>query len=287
MTADSTSHELSKGEIYFRKLEKAAAFLSKRVPHQPTLAVTLDFGFDELALILEDRVVVSGSEVPHLPPSTAHGHRGALVFGRLHGKSVLAFEGRTHTYEGYGASEVAFGALVANMLGCKTFVFTTAAGSLNPAFRPGHIMVCTNHISLFSPDPAEGLQYPGLGPTSYDQTDPYSEDLAVKVIDHGRSVGASMQRGTLVYVRGPRYESRADIQVLHGLGADAVAMSIVPEVLALKRAGAERIIGLASITNMAAGLSTARITEDEVLSQQARVKPQMREILTKIIAEEA
>lgn len=278
-------NELTSGEIYFRQLEKAVAFLTSRVKSKPKLALAFGSGLGDLVDVLEDKTVISTLEVPHFPISTAHGHAGNLVFGKLGGKDVLAFEGRTHTYEGYSAAQVAFGSLVAVHLGVTTFVLTNAAGSLNPAFRPGHLMVLTNHISLFCPDPGTGLEYPELGPRFYDQTDPYDMALVEKVIQIGRDAGATMQRGTYVFVPGPRYESRADIQLLHQLGADVVGMSTVPEVLALKRRGIEKIIGISSITNMGAGISTARITHEEVQEQQKQVMPQLKSLLAKLAGE--
>ena len=286
MSDEMAQNQVSAGESYFRQIEKAVDFIKRKISHVPTIAIALENGFDDLVKeSLETPTVLPTRDIPHFPTPSVNPEKSMLVFGKLAGKSVLVFDGRVHTYDGFSASQVAFGSVVASFLGCRTFVFTTVAGSLNPAFRPGHVMVMTNHISVFCPDPAEGLQYPQLGPHFYDQTDPYDGALVEKTIAIGRDAGATMQRGVYVFTRGPRYESRADIQMLHSMGADAVGMSTLPEVLALKRLGVEKIVGLASITNMAAGIATTRITEAEVASQQKLVKPQVHSILTKLITD--
>jgi purine-nucleoside phosphorylase len=199
------------------------------------------------------------------------GHAGRLVLGLVRGEPVVAMQGRVHAYEGYTPAQVAFPARVLCALGIHTLVVTNAAGGVNLSFKPGDLMVLTDHLNLSGYNPLIGHNDDRLGPRFPDMTTAYPAALQAQLLDSGRRVGVELKQGVYAILAGPSYETPAEIRMLRILGADAVGMSTVPEVLAANHMGV-RVAGVSCITNLAAGIGGKPLTHEEVAETAHRVK---------------
>jgi len=256
-------------------LQEAVQYLKSRIAEFPKTLVVLGSGLGGLAEKIESPEVIPYSEIPHMPTTRTGNHAGDLIVGKFGGERIAAFKGRTHLHDGYSAQEVAFGYFAMALCGVRGMLVTNAAGGIAEGFKVGDIMVIRNHLSLFLPDdPSRGVHSPALGPEKfYPQTEPYDKALRDAAGDWLLANQVPHQSGVYAFLAGPRYESAVDVTALRTLGADAVGMSTVPEVLAFRHAlGAKaRILGLSVITNVAAGLSESEPNDAEVQQEGRRV----------------
>jgi purine-nucleoside phosphorylase len=266
-------------------LEEASAFVLGRTSLRPAIGVVLGSGLGAFADALEDAVVVPFGEIPHFPASTVVGHGGALVVGRSRGVPVAVMKGRVHFYEGYSLDQVVFPVRVLGRLGVETLVLTNAAGAINPAFAPGDLMVIEDHVNLLG-NPLVGPNQEALGPRFPDMSEAYDRGLRDVAEAACRSASLRCHRGVYVALTGPSYETPAEIRAFRALGADAVGMSTVPEVIAARHMGM-RVVGLSCLTNMAAGVTDRKLDHREVLETGERVKGALLEVLARIVAEAA
>ncbi len=236
-----------------QKLNETAEFLKTKLPFIPEIAVILGTGLGDFAELLEDAVTISYSDIPHFPVSTAPYHKGQIVAGTLSGKPVLVLQGRFHYYEGYSMEQIAFPIRTLKCLGVKTLFVTNAAGAINKTFCVGDLMMITDHIKFFSDSPLRGTNLDAFGPRFNDMTDAYTAKLRSLAKTIAAEKKIPLKEGVYAYMSGPNYETPAEIRMLSVLGADAVGMSTVPEVLTAAHAGME-IFGLSFCVNMAAGL---------------------------------
>jgi purine-nucleoside phosphorylase len=242
----------------------AAAWLGERLPEKPDVAVILGSGLGALADRVGDSVAVPYETIPGFAPSTVVGHRGRLVAGRLEGRSVLAFQGRYHAYEGHAPDQLVVPIRTAAALGAGTVIVTCAAGGVNRRFGPGTLMLISDHLNLMGRNPLVGpvrggeVRFP-------DMSRPYDPELRVLAAAAGREEGVELVEGVYAAVLGPSYETPAEIRMLERLGADAVGMSTVPEVIAARAAGL-RVLGIALITNPAAGISEETLDHADVVA---------------------
>jgi len=277
------------GRAYVARLEQAAGHICARVGLVPQVLIVLGSGLGTLTEIVEARIVLPYTEIPGMPVVRTDGHAGNLIVGKLGGREVAIFQGRVHCHDGLPPAEVAFGVRAMVHLGVRTLLVTNAAGGIREGMQPGDLMVIDNHISLFLPqDPSYGLEHPMLGAKFYPQTDPYDTQLgdAFCAAAARRGWGAACHRGVYCFLPGPRYESRADIQLLRLLrAADAVGMSTVPEVLAALQmsGGSLRVLGISTITNIAAGVSAAEPNHDEVTTTGAAAAPRLRALVADVV----
>lgn len=246
---------------------RAAEALRRRLAMAPAVALVLGSGLGDLAKAVEGSIVVPTSEIEGYPAATVPGHRGRLLFGRLEGVQLVIVQGRVHLYEGYTASQVAYPARLVHALGVRRLVLTNAAGGINPTFRPGTLMFITDHINLAGAPfslPA-GVATPPLGARTRAAASPYDVEWTLGVEKAALRCGIETRRGTYVWTRGPSYETKAEIAAFRRLGADAVGMSTVPEVL---QAAALRmdVLGISTITNPAAGLGGTALSHEDVLA---------------------
>jgi purine-nucleoside phosphorylase len=267
------------------RLDEAAALVRSRSPLRPAVGVVLGSGLGAFADSLAERSEIPFREIPHFPASTVAGHGGALVLGRSAGVPVAVMKGRVHFYEGYSLAEVVFPVRVLRRLGVGTLVVTNAAGGINPLFEPGQLMVIEDHINLLG-NPLLGPNDESLGPRFPDMSEAYDKRLRDVAQAACEAVGVRCQRGVYVAMTGPSYETPAEIRMARVLGADAVGMSTVPEVIAARHAGM-RVAGLSCITNMAAGVSDRRLDHREVLETGQRVTAALLQVLARIVAEAA
>ena len=267
------------------RLDEAAGVVRGRTALRPSIGVVLGSGLGAFADALEDAVAVPFGEIPHFPASTVVGHSGALVVGRSRGVPVAVMKGRVHFYEGYSLDEVVFPVRVLGRLGVKTLVLTNAAGAINSAFAPGDLMVIEDHLDLLG-NPLLGPNEEALGPRFPDLSEAYDRGLRDVAEAACRGAGVRCHRGVYVALTGPSYETPAEIRMFRTLGADAVGMSTVPEVIAARHMGM-RVVGLSCLTNMAAGVTDRKLDHREVLETGERVKAALLEVLARVVTEAA
>lgn len=266
----------------YSKIQLAAEHLKKifrwAEPQKPRLAVILGSGLGDFAETLQASKRIPFSAIPHLPLSSVTGHSGHLIFGRSGETWLICLQGRAHFYEGYEMSAVTFPVRVLGALGVKRLIVTNAAGSINRRFRPGDLLLLSDHISSFIPNPLVGPNLEGLGPRFPDMSECYSLRLRQVAQRCAQKLKFTLREGVYVSLTGPSYESPAEIQMLRKLGADAVGMSTVPEVIVARHMGME-CLGLSLITNLAAGISQVPLSHQEVLEAGKRMKPKLVKFL--------
>jgi purine-nucleoside phosphorylase len=267
--------------------EGAAQVIRQSAPLQPKVALILGSGLNPLAEAVEDRVVIPYGDIPHFPVATVQGHVGRLIVGQLEGQPVAVMQGRAHYYEGYSMAQIGFPVRVMQVLGVESLIVTNAAGGLNPEFRPGDVMLITDHINLIGMGGLNPLRGPNLdefGPRFPDMSEPYDAGLQTLARQVAAEADISLQQGVYVCLAGPSFESPADIRFLRIIGADAVGMSTVPEVI-VARHGSTRVLGLSGISNVALveGAPPAETTHEEVLEAGQTLVPRLETIIRGVL----
>ena len=249
-------------------IQRALAHLRDRVPFVPDLALVLGSGLGGLADCQESRAGVSISFTDlGFPAQTVEGHQGRLIFCRLEGQDIVLQAGRFHAYEGHPMALVTAPMRILARLGVRAAVLTNAAGALQPAFKVGQLMVLTDHINFMGTNPLIGPNQ-GPGPRFPDMTRAYDPGLSAQILAAAASLGLTLQRGVYLAVTGPSYETPAEIRAFRTLGADAVGMSTVPEVIVARQEGL-KVAGISCLCNMAAGMLPEPLTHQEVLEAGA------------------
>jgi len=267
---------------YKEELFNALAFLKEKVNRKPEIGIILGSGLGELGDLAKDPVIISYMDIPGFPASTVKGHRGNLIFGKLRGKDVVMMQGRFHLYEGYPVNKVAFGVRVLGLLGINTLIVSNAAGGINEDLRPGDLMVIKDHINFTGENPAIGEEIDELGPRFFDMTVAYDEKLRRMARQVFEDSGEKFKEGVYAFFKGPSYETPAEIKMLKILGADAVGMSTVPEVIAARQMGI-RVFGVSLITNMAAGINKEPLSHEEVLDISKKAGRKFIDIILRFI----
>ena len=242
------------------------------------VAVVLGSGLGSFADSLEKARSVPFGELPGFPRATVQGHKGRLVYGMLAGAPVLALQGRLHGYEGHDAATVAFPARVLAVLGARALAVTNAAGGTNPAFAPGDLMRITDHVNLTGRNPLIGANEDALGPRFPDLSHAYDPRLAEALEEAARATGQKLRAGVYLQMNGPSYETPAEIRMARAMGADAVGMSTVPEVIVAAHMGLP-VCGISCITNLAAGISPHPLTHEEVMEVAKAVEGKFLDLL--------
>ena len=249
------------------RLEYAAAWVRGKTDARPAVGVILGSGLGAWADRLVRTALIPYEEIPGFPVSSVAGHAGRMVVGDLEGPdgavTVAALQGRVHGYEGWPASEVAFGARVLCLLGVKALVITNAAGGIDPTSRPGDLVRITDQLNLTGQNPLNGPNDERLGPRFPDMTEPFDRRLAGLLEEAAAAAGVPLKRGVYAGVAGPSYETPAEIRMLKAMGADLVGMSTVHEVIAARHQGVA-VAGLSVVTNLASGLGGQPLSHDEV-----------------------
>ena len=234
----------------------------------PDTAIVLGSGLGFLTERMERAIRIPYEEIPGFPVSTVESHAGVLCVGELSGKSVFAFSGRFHYYEGYDFRTVTFYVRVLHCLGVRTLVLTNAAGGMNPDFKPGDLMLITDHIKLCADSPERGTADPFFGPRFFDMTETYTPRLRELATAVAATLSLPIREGVYCFMGGPQFETPAEIRALRLLGGDAVGMSTVPEAIVAARCGMD-ILGISCITNMAAGMVAGTHISDEEVTEVA------------------
>ncbi|MBZ5554738.1 MAG: purine-nucleoside phosphorylase [Acidobacteriia bacterium] len=266
----------------FDKVQTAVEFLRHRSELQPRIAVVLGSGLGAFADQVANRQVVPYQEIPHFPRSTVQGHSGNLVLGEIGKIPIAVMQGRVHFYEGYSMQEVTFPTKVLARMGVKRLILTNAAGGISKRFRPGRLMIIEDHLNLQSTNPLMGPNEDRFGLRFFDMSDAYDREMRKVASAAARKLTLSVHRGIYAGLTGPSYETPAEIRMLRALGADAVGMSTVPEVIVANHMGV-KCLGISCITNMAAGVSKQKVNHEEVMLTGERVKGDFIRLLRAII----
>ncbi|WP_332633883.1 purine-nucleoside phosphorylase [Halalkalibacter flavus] len=265
-------------------ITETASYLRGKMIETPSIGLILGSGLGVLADEIQNPVKVPYSEIPNFPVSTVAGHAGQLVFGMLEGKQVVAMQGRFHFYEGYSMSVVTFPVRVMKALGVEQIIVTNAAGGVNESYEPGNLMIIKDQINNMGQNPLIGPNDEAFGVRFPDMSSAYSERLRELARDQAEKLTINVQEGVYVGNTGPSYETPAEIRMLRTLGADAVGMSTVPEVIVARHAGLE-VLGISCISNMAAGILPQPLTHDEVIETTEKVKSDFLALVKSIVKE--
>lgn len=233
----------------FQEVQSAIAAVKAALPHvRPKIAIVLGTGLGDIAHALEGMQDIPYAAIPHFPRSTVESHAGRLLFGKLDGVDVVLQQGRCHLYEGYSPSAVCMGVRLMRGLGAETLVVTNAAGALNPRWDAGQLMVITDHINYTGCSPLTGANHDAWGERFPDMSCAYDSTLVRTALAAATGLGLRVERGVYVGVQGPQMESPAETRMLRTLGADAVGMSTVLEVIAARHMGM-KVLGISCLTN--------------------------------------
>lgn len=261
---------------------EAAADKVRAVLGTADVGIILGSGLGDYAAALEDAARLPYSEIPGFPVSTVAGHAGMLLCGMLHGKRVMMMQGRFHYYEGYSMKDVTLPVRVMQSVGVKTLIVTNACGGINLSFAPGDLMVISDVFSLTGQNPLIGPNLDAFGPRFPDMSCAFDRELRGLAHAVAKGQGFELREGVYAQMTGPCYETPAEIRMLRTLGADAVGMSTVPEVI-VARHGGMRVLGISCITNMAAGILDQPLSHAEVTETANRVKDRFKALIDGVV----
>lgn len=248
---------------------------------EPEIGIVLGSGLGDLADKYCD-IAIPYSNIPHFAKSTVQGHKGQLVFADINGRKVVMMQGRNHFYEGHSMSDVTYPIKVMKKLGVKTLILTNAAGAVNKSFRPADLMVITDHINFMGTNPLIGRNDENFGVRFPDMSEVYSKNL-IKIVDAaGRLLKLDLKHGVYMATTGPSYETPAEIKMARFMGADAIGMSTVPEAIVANYCGIE-VIGISCISNYATGVSTKKLSHEEVIETTDKVKAKFKELVLLVL----
>jgi purine-nucleoside phosphorylase len=289
------------GEFFTKEqFSEAADFVRARCTHEPTVGLILGSGLGPLAEEVDGLtpaipyraqaggpIFIPYADIPHFPTTDVAGHAGRLVIGKLAGRTVAVMQGRVHYYEGYSMQEVILPVRVMQLLGVRTLIVTNAAGGLNPQFSAGDLMLITDHLSLIAMtglNPLRGPNVDEFGPRFPDMTSAYDPDLRRAALQVAAGLEIPLQQGVYVCLSGPSFETRADLKFLRAVGADAVGMSTVPEVI-VARHGGMRVLGISGISNIAADLPGAaeEVSHEDVLRLGQAMAPRLMALIKGVL----
>ncbi len=264
----------------YEKLEGCLKAVREKTDFVPDVALVLGSGLGGFAENIKIETKISYSEIPGFPVSTVPGHAGKFIFGYLDNVKVVCMKGRVHFYEGYDISDVVLPARLMKMLGAKILFLTNAAGGLGEGFNAGDLMLITDHVSIFAPNPLIGPNVDELGPRFADMSEVYDKDLQDVIRNVAKKEGIKLQEGVYCQLTGPSFESPAEIRLLGKLGVSAVGMSTVNEAIAANHMGM-KICGVSCISNLAAGISSQPLCHEEVQEAADKAAP----LFTKLVSE--
>lgn len=256
--------------------------LGARRGRQPHLGLILGSGLGAFADSFQDRTIIPFTDLPDFPAPTVSGHSGNLVSGYAEGVPAVAVQGRIHLYEGYSIEEVAFPARVLGALGIRQLIVTNAAGGINTTFRPGDLMLITDHINMMGTNPLVGPNVDELGPRFPDMSEAYDAAMRNIALEVAGQKKIPLRQGVYLGLPGPSYETPAEIHMCRTLGADAVGMSTIPEVITANHMGI-RVLGISCITNMAAGILPRKLTHQEVIETAEKTSGKFQSLIRAII----
>ena len=248
---------------------------------KPEIGIVLGSGLGEIADRFRE-FAIPYSKIPGFAKSTIEGHKGQLVFAEINGKKVVMMQGRNHFYEGHSMQDITYPIKVMKKLGVKTLIITNAAGAINKSYRPGDLMVITDHINMMGTNPLIGPNDEEFGVRFPDMSEIYDKQL-IKIVDGvARSLQIDVKHGVYVASTGPSYETPAEIKMARYMGGDAAGMSTVPEAIVANYCGM-RVLGISCISNFASGVSTKKLSHDEVIETTTKVRAKFKELVLNVL----
>ena len=269
--------------IVVRQIQDVVEFLEPRLAgFRPDVALILGSGLGAFADRIESPISIPYSEIPHFHKPSVEGHEGRIIFGKIRGTNVAVLQGRLHFYEGHSMNSIVIPTRALASLGAHSLFLTNAAGGVNLRFRAGDLMVIEDHINLMGDNPLTGKDSVMFGPRFPDMSEPYCRESITFIEQAAARIGLHLQKGVYVGLRGPTYETPAEVRMIRTLGGDAVGMSTVPEAIAARHLGM-RVAGISVITNMAAGIEQKTLDHSEVQETASKVMNQLSDLLVESI----
>lgn len=259
---------------------ESAEYIKKHINIEPEIGIVLGSGLGGIANAIENSVTINYKDIPNFKASTAPDHMGRFVTGKLAGKNVICMQGRLHYYEGYSLEDVVYPIRVMKLLGVKTLIVTNAAGGINELFNSGDIMLIKDHINFMGNNPLIGKNYDEIGPRFPDMTNTYTPKLIKLTEQCAKKLSVNLKSGVYIAFSGPSFETAAEIRASRILGADAVGMSTVPEIIAASHCGME-VLAFSLIANMASGVTDKALDGEEVI----KIAQEKGKILQQLIIE--
>jgi purine-nucleoside phosphorylase len=269
------------GKKTLKPFNEAVEYLIRKTGAQPEAGIVLGSGLGSFISEVDIEKEIPYEDIPHFPVSTVEGHKGKLIFGRLSGKQVMVMAGRFHFYEGYNADDLVFPVRIMKLLGVKTLLLSNAAGSVNPRYKVGDMMVINDHISFFTPNPLVGKNIAEFGPRFPDMNETYDRGLIEKARAIGITHGFDLHEGVYVAVTGPTFETRAEYRFIHILGGDVVGMSTVPEAIVARHMDM-KVFAVSVVTDL--GMQDQPISHEEVLEAAKNAEPKMATLFRELVA---
>ncbi|HEY9166072.1 MAG TPA: purine-nucleoside phosphorylase [Candidatus Kryptonia bacterium] len=264
------------------KIQESVDFIKTKSKHEPTVAIILGTGLGGLAAEIRKQTIIDYGDIPHFPLSTVESHHGKLILGKLGGKNIVAMQGRFHFYEGYTMEQITLPVRVMRFLGARTLLVSNAAGGLNPNFRRGDLMIIVDHINLLGQNPLIGPNDDKMGPRFPDMSEPYSKSLIKTAIVAALDLKIRVERGVFASMTGPSLETRAEYRFLRMIGADAVGMSTVPEVIVAVHMGM-KVCGFSVITDECFPDSLAPADVNEIIRVAKETEPRLTKLMKTVV----
>ena len=269
-------------EHTYDTVQEAVGFLRGKVSHAPSIGIILGTGLGKLVGSIKVDTVIPYEEIPGFPRATMETHPGKLILGTLSGKTVMAMQGRFHYYEGYDMDRIVFPIRVMKFMGVSTLVVSNACGGINPLFPPGTLMLITDHINLLPGNPLIGPNDERIGPRYPDMSEPYAADLLELTSKVALENGIALERGVYAAMTGPSLETKAEYRMLKTLGADAIGMSTVPEVIAAVHAGI-KVLGLSVVTDACLPDALEPADIRKIIAVAGKAEPKLVTLIEKVL----
>ena len=270
---------------YMIKMHETEEYIRSKVKEIPKIAIILGSGLGSLADDITDKIILNYKDIPNFPVSTVAGHKGELIFGKLDGVPIIAMNGRFHYYEGYSLLETTYPIRIFKLLGIETLILTNAAGGINETFKKGDLMIINDQLSFFAESVLRGPNMDEFGERFIDMSTTYNKEYIEILKEIMINLTGDYKEGVYAYMKGPTYETPAEIRALRALGADAVGMSTVPEAVVAHHSKI-KVAGITCITNMAAGVTNEILSHEDVkiaaLKAENNFKKTIHEFIKKI-----
>ena len=267
----------------WEQVQETVSYIKGKVDFTPEYCVILGSGLGSFTDEIKVEFTLPYNEIPNFPVSTVQGHKGALVFGTIGDKKVVAMQGRFHFYEGYSMTEVTFPVRVMKFLGVEKLVVSNASGGVNPSYKVGSIVMITDHINMTPEHPLRGKNDERFGPRFVNMSEPYSKAMNLKAFELAKTLNIDLKKGIYLGLQGPTFETLAEYKMVKALGADCVGMSTVPEVIVARHMNME-CFGVSVITDMGDEENIEEVNHEEVLQAAQKAEPHVRNLIKNLIA---
>jgi len=266
----------------WEKVAETVSFINEKTNFQPEYGVILGSGLGGFANDINIEYSILYSDIPNFPVSTVQGHKGALLFGTIGNKKIMAMQGRFHYYEGYDMKQVTFPIRVMKQLGIEKLIVSNASGGVNSSFKVGDIMIINDHVNMMPEHPLRGYNDERFGPRFVNMSNPYSKTMIARVKEIAKNLQIEVQEGIYLALQGPTFETLAEYKMVKNIGADCVGMSTVPEVIVAKHMNMD-CLGLSVITDMGDEKNIVEVNHEEVLEAAKKAEPHVRKLIKNFI----